>query len=418
MSGAGRYRLTVPHAPTSHPKRVLILATYPIRNPVGGGQKRVAAIVDVYRRAGHDARFVALYNRNHYSEHGPHDIALPKDTAHQVNTDTWIGDILVGKAVMSDPALKARLTATLQETRPEIIQVEHPFLYLGVRPLLDELGLAPRIIFSSHNIEAPMRREILENLGYEEEYVEDAVAAIDDAERRLSADAELVLACTQADLETHQRYGARRTVLAENGIAELRPQPGAVQHWRDTFTKQGVDQIAVFVASAHPPALTGFLDVVGKDIGFLTPRQRIVAAGGIGDMLTWGTHDLDIRDVTFPLRTHRTGRLSQDRLAGLLGAADVLLLPITEGGGSNLKTAEAVAADKKVVTTSHALRSFEWFADFPNVWVADTKDDFHDAISRAFDAPRRERTAQQREQAAQVLWPERMRNFEAEVSAL
>lgn len=403
---------------TVRPKRVLMLATYPIRNPVGGGQKRAAALYEVYEQLGHDIRFIALYNRQHYSEHGPHDIALPRQTARRVNTDTWIGDVIVGDAVMSDEQLKSRLTAALLDFDPQVIQFEHPFLYSGVRPLLDELGLDPMIIFSSHNIEAPMRREILENLDYDPEYVNRAVSAIAEVERQLSVDADLLLACTQSDLDVHTGWGARRTVLAQNGIAPLTPDPSAVHKWRASFAEQGVEQTAVFVASAHPPALTGFLDMVGKGVGFLSPRQRIVLAGGISDLLTWGADDLGIADATFALRTISAGRLSQERLTGLLAAADVILLPITEGGGSNLKTAEAIIADRKVVATPHALRSYEWFADFPNVWVADTMAGFHEAIGQAFAAPQRARTAEQQVQAAQVLWPQRMREFEAEVSAL
>jgi len=95
-----------------------------------------------------------------------------------------------------------------------------------------------------------------------------------------------------------------------------------------------------------------------------------------------------------------------------------MLLPITEGGGSNLKTAEAILANKKVVTTSHALRSFEWFKDFPNVWVADTKQKFQDSITKAIKTPFVERTAAQKKQTQKVKWESCLADLIKEVKAL
>jgi hypothetical protein len=162
----------------------------------------------------------------------------------------------------------------------------------------------------------------------------------------------------------------------------------------------------LFVGSAHPPNWTGFNDMIGKGLGFMPYDARIVVAGSICDYFEReiSSGSLDIGDVTFWLRAFSAGRLSEDRLGALIHESDIMLLPITEGGGSNLKTAEAILANKKVVATRHALRSFEWFAGFPNVWLADNASDFRKSISEALATDFKPRTSAQQTQAKQVEW--------------
>lgn len=61
--------------------------------------------------------------------------------------------------------------------------------------------------------------------------------------------------------------------------------------------------------------------------------------------------------------------------------AHAALLPIDFGGGSNLKTAEALASGRWIVATSTALRGFEPFHDEPGIVRADNAAAFHDAMA-------------------------------------
>lgn len=262
------------------------------------------------------------------------------------------------------------------------------------------------LVFGSQNIEAPMKREILEGAGVSETDIAQAVGVIEDIEAVLSTDSDLVAACTTEDLKAHAKLKARRLVLAPNGIGEIKTDEPSQHYWQKIFDANGITQKVLFVGSAHPPNWTGFLDMVGKGLGFIPHTTRLVLAGSICDYFEReiSEESLSIEDVTFWMRAYSAGRLSEPRLGALIKQADVMLLPITEGGGSNLKTAEAILANKKVVTTSHALRSFEWFKDFPNVWVADTKQKFQDSITEALVAPFVKRTAEQEKQVQKVKW--------------
>jgi glycosyltransferase involved in cell wall biosynthesis len=73
------------------------------------------------------------------------------------------------------------------------------------------------------------------------------------------------------------------------------------------------------------------------------------------------------------------GIRSNDELNKLIASANVILLPIPYGGGSNLKTAEALVSGRPVVGTTKSFRTFESFANSRNVVIADDVDSFREA---------------------------------------
>jgi glycosyltransferase involved in cell wall biosynthesis len=64
-----------------------------------------------------------------------------------------------------------------------------------------------------------------------------------------------------------------------------------------------------------------------------------------------------------------------------------VVLPIRHGGGTNLKTAEALALGKWIVATSTALRGFEEFLSADGVVIADNPADFRHAIRQVLQRP-------------------------------
>jgi glycosyltransferase involved in cell wall biosynthesis len=386
--------------------RILVVATYPIKNPQHGGQKRTDAIVSNYRKNFKSVRFVAVFFRDFYKYYSSSDIPLSVESEQLVRQSPLTGDIVCGNAIYQDAKVKRKFTRLLQEYKPDIIHLEQPFSFLGLKPLLSDLDIHPKIIFGSQNIEAPMKREILENAGADEKEIVHVENTIKRLETELSQSCDLLAVCTESDMKEHQKMGAKRIVLAPNGVATNEATPDNVHYWKRLFSEKGIENKVLFVGSAHPPNWVGFVDMIGKGLGFVPYTSRIVLAGSICDYFEREIDPLavDIQDATFWLRAYSAGRLSEERLVALLEVSDVIVLPITEGGGSNLKTAEAILTNKKVVATSHALRSFEWFKEFPNVWVADTAEAFREAVVKAIDATFEERTESQKKKAKDVLW--------------
>jgi hypothetical protein len=68
--------------------------------------------------------------------------------------------------------------------------------------------------------------------------------------------------------------------------------------------------------------------------------------------------------------------------------AHAFLLPIPHGGGSNIKTAEALFSGAYVIGSEAAFRGYEDFLDLPEVVVARTPTVFQTSIRKVLAHPR------------------------------
>lgn len=383
--------------------KILIVSTYPIKNAQHGGQRRVTAIAENYRKASFTVRVTSVFPPDYYQHYSRHDIAVKGKVRKQTTDSPYTGDITCGMAIYHDAHVKKKFTKLLREFKPDIIQVEQVFPYLGIKPLIKELGISPKIILSSHNIEYIQKHEILTGSGYAEE-ADEATKLIKDCETDMAKNSDLVIAVSQGDAEKLVSMGAKDVVVAPNGISKQRLTQKAQSYWADYKESEGLSKFAIFVGSAHPPNWFGFLDMVGDRMGFLSKDKKIILAGSIADYFKDNFNDLKPEHITFWRRVFPAGRLDDDLMTGLIDQSEVIILPITEGGGSNLKTAEAILSGKKIVATSYAFRSFERYLKLPNLYIADTSEDFRKAINEALVADYTNRTADERQLASEVQW--------------
>ena len=385
-------------------KKIILLATYPIQNPQHGGQKRVDALVRFYKGIFSDVKFVAVFHRGFYQEYGKDDIYLKGEYRKKIENSPFTGDVVAGEAIANDPTIRAQFKKLLRNYQPDIIEIEQMFPYFGLKSVLEELKLQPKIVLSSHNVEAPMKDEILAGMGVDTKTRAPIVKAIKAVEDELSRISDLTIAVTEDDATAHKKMGAKNVVVSPNGISHSKPSPQALEYWEAFKREYGIRRIVSFVASAHPPNWHGFLKMIGNAVGFVPPDTKILLAGCIADYFKDNVKDNSPEEATFWQRVVPIGRLSEDRLSGLLATTDVLLLPVIEGGGSNLKTAEAILSDKKVVATTFAFRSFEKYQNLPNIYIADSKAAFCKAIVDALNAEYVTRTSQQKAMAKTVTW--------------
>jgi hypothetical protein len=398
--------------------RILLLNTYPIRNAQHGGQKRSAAIVKAYQDQGWDVRYVAVYFPGFYPVAGQYDIPVGASSQKLIQGSPYTGDIICGNAIYEDPKVKQKIVKLIQSFQPTIIQCEQVFPYFGLKRLLTELSISPKLVFSSQNIEYSMKAEILEGVGVAKTDAAAVAAEILPVEQDLAQVSDLVVAVSDSDAEELEKMGAKRVVLAANGIARVKASDKAKTYWKKHFADKGIKHTAAFIGSAHPPNWFGFLTMVGDKVGFVSATNRLLLAGSIGDYFQNTFQGQTIEEVTFWRRVIATGRIDDDSLAGLIEAIDVIMLPITEGGGSNLKTAEAILSGRKIVATTYAFRAFEQFMDLPNVYITDDPTEFRHKLVLAMESPAIPLTATQERDAEAVLWEHQLKGMVAAVAAL
>lgn len=365
---------------------VLLLSTYPFVEPRHGGQVRLAGIAEAFTEAGWQVDSMAIYEPEGYGSQrlGGRDIAFPCDSPYRkfYGRDVpLINDLLSGPyAAADDGGFRAVLQKLPQ--RLDAIHIEQPWLW----PLGQKIKQLPQfknacLIYGSQNIEAPLKRDILTS--YKIAAAEDVVAEIDALERRAACEADISVAVTQSDLDTLIAWGANRPVLAANGIAAWQARPETRESWRERLPKS---PWMLYVASAHPPNFTGFTDCVGRSLGCFAPDSRLVVAGSVCEHLfrhlaatRW--HSLNLS------RLQLLNILSDDDLAAVKTLAHAFLLPIPHGGGSNIKTAEALYSGAYVLGTEAAFRGFEGFMDLPEVTVARSPADFQAGIRTLLARP-------------------------------
>lgn len=98
------------------------------------------------------------------------------------------------------------------------------------------------------------------------------------------------------------------------------------------------------------------------------------------------------------------GVVSQPCLEGLLNGANCIVLPLTQGGGTNLKTAEALWAGKHIVATTVAMRGFERFIGARGVHLADDSATFKRALRVAMESEPLRLSEQEIDERRSVLW--------------
>ncbi len=221
-------------------------------------------------------------------------------------------------------------------------------------PSLRAVSDAP-LWYEAQDVEAELKATILAGRGAEAEAL---LAATADVEAACCAEAELVLACSDADARLlAERYGVEeaRLVVVPNGVDVEAVRPVEPQERRRRRAAVGLDPAprAVFVGSWHPPNVDAAAALSAA--ASRTPDVRFWIVGGAGDALL-----LDVeRHVDVAPNVELFGALPRRHKDTLLGLADVALNPVVTGSGTNLKMFEYLAAELPVVTTERGRRGLD-----------------------------------------------------------
>lgn len=382
--------------------KVLALGTYPVRVPLHGGQRRTHQIGLYYKTAGFDYLHACVYDARHYGpdEVGSHDLPFGAMGGLYAQAP-FIDDLASGAFAATRAAPYAHFAALIDDWRPDVIQLEQPFMWPLVRRLRREGKLdGTLLVYSSHNVEAPLKRDILEASGVDRVIVSRVESEIEAIESEIVEAADVLISVSEADGDQYEG-GSRnlRRIVIRNGAD--RPQVSRAPEYGDELLK---GEYLLFVGSAYPPNIDGYKRyVLGGGLYGFPPEKRFAICGGVSD----GIYQSDMyapHAESYGDRVQFFGRPADEELAWLRNGAKGFLLPIDSGGGSNLKTAEALASSSWVVATSTALRSFEDFFDEKGVVVADTPASFQDAMLDVIYGQPLRLTARQKAKREGLYW--------------
>jgi glycosyltransferase involved in cell wall biosynthesis len=359
-------------APVERP-RLLVLSTFPPEPVRHGGQRRLRGLA---RQLAVDWQVSVLSLTNSVSPgegirrrrlaDGVIDVRVAR-SKRQLKAEfemaslagTAVDDIACSVLWPTSPSFAGELGRRLAES--DAVMLSHPFL-AGALP--DHLEIP--VVYDAHNVERDLKKQTLGQLPGGGWLTEAAARAEALAIER----ADLVLAASQADLdrlgELH-RLPAHSTVVA-NPASEAMSPPRTDQERIAARTRFFADlgagddgrPLVVFVGSDHPPNRAAVRRIGG--MADAADDLRFVVAGSVD------TSDLSPRVTVL-------GRFPASAERRLLAMADVVVNPVEQGSGTNLKVIDALTLGVPVVSTAIGARGL----DHPLLSVAD---DTHAIIER------------------------------------
>jgi len=362
---------------------IALFTTYPIVAPRHGGQLRARALVRAYEAAGFVVTPVAVVEKGAWKREvlGPNDLEFPVDDPRWFISGENVplcADLRSGLFAATSEEAYEQLCSRLP-SRIDVIHLEQPWLLPVAERLMKARAASKAVlVYGSQNIEAPLREAIFRQLAITKGATE-VVERILALEVRTAQLAQLTLAVAPHDEAVLQKLGAKKVVRASNGIDGWKASKKAIEYWRGKLPYR---RFALFIGSGHPPNFDGFFRAFGDALGFVPPDCKIVIAGSVSPPIFDHYHRSRFNTLNLS-RLEILGELEDDDLSALKTLTSVFLLPIFEGGGSNIKTAEAIYSGKKVIATSTSLRGYDAQAKLPEIVVADTQEQFRVALRRA-----------------------------------
>jgi polysaccharide biosynthesis protein PslH len=295
---------------------------------------------------------------------------------------------------LPSPAYQAALDSTLEQEKPDVVEVEGIELAQYLFQVAESRGRPgePLLVFDDHNAEYVLQQRAFETdarnprrwIGAAYSFVQ--WRRLRAYERRTCRAADQVVAVSEADAEALRRLvPGLQPAVVPNGV-DLRfytetvapldlphgPGEGDLVFTAKMDFRPNVDAALWFAQEVLPLVRRGAPEarfwVVGKD-----PHPRLA-----------------------PLRddpaVQITGWVEDQR--PYIAAAGVYVIPLRMGGGTRLKVLEAMAMGKAIVSTTVGCEGFEVVPGRELV-VADTPADFAEAVLRLLGNPaQRERLGQ------------------------
>jgi len=245
---------------------------------------------------------------------------------------------------------------------PDAIIFDHPWLWNEAKKLKKRFPNV-KLIHSSHNIEFLLKSDLLNGLNQNAKV--EAVKYVRSVEEEIARECDLILCITELDKLWFQNNGAKTVICGNNGTQTI-PQKVT------STVKYGL-----VIGSGHPPNIEGSIKYLYDAAEWMPENSRLIYVGSMCDGLR-GNVGREI-DLVKNTEVFFLGVRSDEDLKKLIASASAIILPIPYGGGSNLKTAEAICSGRPIVGTSKSFRGFDSFVGSRNTVVEDDVDSFREA---------------------------------------
>ena len=365
---------------------ILQLTTYPLVEPIHGGQIRSKSIQNHLKESGHNVINIAIYDPSSRFITNEHDILFnPESKYYDLNNAIFL-DYLTGQYATNTSEVYNKLVAHIEYNRIDTIFLEQPWLYLVAKKLADKFKL--KIVYSSHNIEYRLKLSMLKDKKQLNEKTQNYISAIKNLEKDVVLNSDMIIGCTQSDVNEFKKILTDNgletpVILAGNGVQPFTANKDDLNKWKNIFQKPYL----TFIGSAHEPNSSGFWEMMYPGLTFLKPDEEVLVIGGVCDIIL-NDKKFKVFDELNRSRLHLLGKRDLADLQAIILNSHLVILPICEGEGSNLKTAEALESGRPIVATSKAFRGYEEAMKLNHVYIEDNPINFRQRIRSLLDEER------------------------------
>ena len=283
-----------------------------------------------------------------------------------VNIKKPLWSNLVPKELAGDLDFLARdySLETLVDSETELVVFEQPWLWSEIERIKSKHPDI-RIVYSSQNVEWVLKHKIFErylgNLDFDP-----IIQFIRNLEIKIAKNVDAILAVSAEDASWYEKYSLKKVTLAKNGTS--------FNQEHATIIEASDSNYGLVVGSAHPPNIEGVTTFLSDPDVWLPRGSLLKIVGSLTSPLKpfwsglanrWGEPCVELIDS-----------MPAEELIQVIAKAKVVLLPISYGGGTNLKTAEALASTSYVVGSGSAFRGFEEYSNLEGVFKVDNSMEF------------------------------------------
>ncbi|QSI28765.1 hypothetical protein GNX71_03890 [Variovorax sp. RKNM96] len=363
--------------------RILQISPYPIVAPRHGGQIRVSEIRKYLRHQGCEVLTLSICEPAYSERDQDNDFVVNLDHEPRPFDMPYGAEIQMARLSVSNLQVQQFLSEKMELFSPDFIFFEQPWLWPAVQKILSTpkfQSAEPKIIYSSQNIESHVKAAILRDHLLDERKISQFVDEVESLELSLARAASSIICVTTSDAEYFSQHSSAAIQICPNGVekrALSAPELNEVNSFKRGRT------YALFAASAHPPNAVGFWRMLGPCLASIPPSAMIVVVGSVGGILeAYAPPEASLYATANSGVVQKVGQVSDALLAALIWGSSGIIVPITSGGGSNLKTAEAIASGKPVVATQFACRGFEFSSRLSEFHICDDQVQFSRVAAR------------------------------------
>ena len=383
--------------------RILQINNYPLDRPIHGGQRRSSAVGKYFqsRQVANSAFFsVGIFAEGAYEN----EYYSSLNFTFQINHPSkhLLGDIFSSFLVAQDVNIISNLSMLIEVEKIDTLLLEQPYLVNVCEALLNKYPHL-NFVYNSQNLELPLKTEIYNTLKVPSDLAAEYLAQVEALEINCSKLAKLILVASQNEYDYYNKLHPH-VILVPNGID---PKPVLPEFREKIIAKKYSLNEGLFtflyVASYHPPNITGYENLIGYHLGFLPPFARVLVVGEVSRGL-YLSDTYKSQHLYAGKRLEILGRVTDDQLNTIYKNCDAILLPIMSGEGTNLKTAEALSSSKPIIGTPHSFRGFEsHISNDENIFMSEDSLSFKKQMIRLVEKSRSGNVIK-REPVNDVLW--------------